>query len=81
MTDTTRNRNTRTEAEARELWCPMVRYVMTDDPPANRWWDQEQAAKNPEQCRCIAGECAMWRWYRRDDDGQHYGCCGLAGDP
>jgi hypothetical protein len=24
---------------------------------------------------------AMWRWYRHDDDGQHYGCCGLAGDP
>jgi len=34
---------------------------------------------NPESCRCIASQCAMWRWlgFSRDE---RLGCCGLAGD-
>jgi hypothetical protein len=50
-----------TEAEAKELWCPMDR---TDDL----------------EKRCIASECAMWRW-RHGTKITRHGYCGLAGRP
>ncbi len=37
----------KTEAEARKLWCPMVR---TGEPPTNT------------AARCIASRCMMWEW-------------------
>ena len=74
------NKNARTEDEARKMWCPMVRFDAGDNIVSNRWLGNgRQIHSNPEACRCIASECAMWRWQAHDDDGR-YGCCGLAGD-
>jgi hypothetical protein len=79
------NKNTRTETEARKLWCPMARVLSMDGPEdhsvaaaANRWWfwsketRKTTANKNPSSCRCIAFECALWQ---RADDERGY--CGL----
>ena len=54
-----------TEAEAREKWCPMVRYVSgDDDAPANRW----SGVNNPSPCRCIASQCMAWRFVEEHED-------------
>jgi len=57
-----------TEEQAREKWCPMVRYTFhSTDSSANRWKQSlppnEPHALNPLPCRCIAPECMMWRWH------------------
>src|SRR4029079_529187 len=68
--------NSHTEAEARELWCPMVRFVSDNSPDegsANRWTNND----NPGRCRCIASECAFWRW--ANISGPERGFCGLGG--
>lgn len=44
-----------TVEQAKELWCPMVRGL---------------AADHPTTCRCIADQCAMWRWDEYKADGQ-----------
>jgi hypothetical protein len=85
MTTDNRNKNTHTEAEARKFWRPMVRYSTlvsgVSDAGSNRWSPgAEDREGNPAQSRCIASECAMWRWYAHDADGDRYGNCGLAGD-
>ena len=60
-----------TEEQAREKWCPFVRF---DDTACNRHGVQahriietgEQIAghddNNPAYARCIASECMAWRW-------------------
>lgn len=87
----------KTEEQARELWCPMVRIARREDTGARDETlsvvggcntDALGRLRVPHSCRCIASECSMWRWY----DGQlHYpqkdppeprrGYCGLAGRP
>jgi hypothetical protein len=64
-----------TEKQARELWCPVARVAVGNYSVAvNRDEGDEIIAG----CRCIASECAMWRWSlprrRRGDDE---GYCGL----
>lgn len=82
------------QTEAREKWCPMVRMVRFEsgDPNA-RLQDLQvaggcntggRAARVPQGCRCIASDCAMWRfqhepdrsrrklWYPRPIPGKEY---------
>ena len=66
-----------TEQEARKLWCPMARFLDSDGDVANRWALSQSNDLNPLPCRCIASECAMWRWNDEDETGY----CGLAGRP
>jgi hypothetical protein len=82
-----------TEDEARELWCPMVRYERESaEPSFNRCRGNDGVHNNPpDPCRCIASQCAMWRWhqteakYRGAGDTfitvKGIGYCGLAGKP
>ena len=48
-----------TPAEARALWCPMVRVGVTRDAggPAGINDPEVEFSRN-----CIAERCAMWRW-------------------
>jgi hypothetical protein len=65
-----------TEAQAGQLWCPMSRFE-GNDGSAKRWSIfNNEVTTNPPECRCIASQCAMWRWA---DDTTGY--CGLAGAP
>jgi hypothetical protein len=60
-----------TEEQAREKWCPFVRF---DDEGCNRHYVQahhipetdEQVARhsdnNPVYARCVASSCMAWRW-------------------
>lgn len=65
-----------TEDDARQKWCPMVRYPL---------WPDECSGGN-EGARCIASDCMMWRW---DEDANELaetgfdcvGYCGLANKP
>jgi hypothetical protein len=62
-----------TEAEARELWCPMHRDLFIVD---------EGAAAVNDNTKCIASRCAMWRWeYPTERASESKGYCGLAGRP
>lgn len=49
-----------TPEQAKELWCPMVRASNGDDNSAN--CGDAEAFRNPGFARCIADQCAMWRW-------------------
>lgn len=67
-----------TLAEARDKWCPMVRYgVGGDDANASNRHASQMNGYNvsPDYARCIADKCAMWRWA----DANKVGFCGLAG--
>lgn len=96
-----------TPEQAREKWCPMVRIARRENTEPNfRGTEVVVAGCNtdalgrtrvPKSCRCIADDCAMWRWAAMDgplpDDaepGRIYvatrvrsgmGYCGLAGRP
>lgn len=77
-------KNLHTEVEARELWCPMARLLKIDGDnnyglvaaAVNRWWSHKNKTtdNNPKPCRCIASECALWRWTTYEK-----GHCGLVG--
>jgi hypothetical protein len=71
-----------TETEAKERWCPFVRFITnTDCSATNRWSnpkDEKITELNPDRCRCIASDCMMWR--QVDHPGSK-GYCGLAGKP
>jgi len=49
-----------TEEEAKKKWCPMVRFVATNEPPANRWPEHMQGEKT--YSKCLAADCMMWVW-------------------
>lgn len=49
-----------TAKHARLLWCPMVRASNGEDSPCNAGNGEEY--RSPKYARCIAQECAMWRW-------------------
>ena len=58
-----------TEDEARNKWCPMVRYVPNRPfsfgrivAAVNRWIDDEDTQLSPDPCQCIASDCACWEW-------------------
>ena len=72
-----------TETKARELWCPMVRIARREliqpHAPDTAYNNTVVAGCNtdalgrtrvPASCRCIASECAMWRWVPSDETHQ-----------
>ena len=76
-----------TEKQARELWCPMARFAIWskhgNSAAANRLGDDGGVKINHEYCRCIASQCAMWRWLDPSSTiaDRRTGYCGLAGKP
>ena len=68
--------NCHTEEEAQKLWCPMARYAREGTTAFNRCEGAHDYLSNPKSCRCIASDCAMWRWARYSEDK---GYCGLGG--
>ena len=81
-----------TEDEAKERWCPMVRFFNPNHSNAleNRWMGGSFD-------KCIASQCMMWRQYELSDEAKlgiqsaeeariaygltERGYCGLAGKP
>ena len=61
------------KSEAREKWCPMVRYNAhtNDSGGCNRHGANSSV---PDFALCVADLCMMWR-----EDGKKRGYCGLAG--
>lgn len=88
-----------TEVEAKQLWCPMVRIARreTVDRSASSAPDVVGGCNSdalggnriPASCRCVASQCAMWRWDNFDLSLNDVlagvrparGYCGLAGRP
>ena len=70
-----------TEDQAFKKWCPFTRTVSVDAA------GEEGAAVNRnvnqiliEGCECMGEVCMAWRWTDvKDDDGERFGYCGLAG--
>lgn len=87
-----------TEVEAKKRWCPMARAVSWEHGDAvtgnrvtcNLTTDPE-GSELTAASRCVASDCAMWRWRMEailGDAGAHRGWrqtdkgyCGLAGMP
>jgi len=69
-----------TEDEARQKWCPQVRFTpWSDQMLSNR--GEFSGATN-----CLASGCGAWRWSRGEyakptEDRGALGYCGLAGKP
>ena len=88
-----------TETEAKQRWCPMVRMAEEEGSGFAGTWNRTWRSRpipNPDECRCIASDCAMWRWTddsawegdglertAEESDGKwvRRGYCGLAGKP
>lgn len=92
-----------TRDQARGLWCPMVRAARLEqvgpapdsqNPPlavvGGCNTDAMGRTRAPASCRCIADECAMWRWGEWVEARENLiaalrvpvkGYCGLAGRP
>lgn len=66
-----------TTTQARELWCPMVRTARHEEVRMPLMGDYTKVTETivagcntdalggnrvPASCRCIADQCAMWRW-------------------
>lgn len=51
-----------TEAEARELWCPMVRAASGEEDSNACNAGTTEANRVFPFSTCIASQCAMWRW-------------------
>jgi hypothetical protein len=82
-----------TPAAAKALWCPMVRALNGDDQPCNSGNGPDY--RQPSYARCIADDCAMWRWVHTSasvpvkiengatiyeiKETKTHGYCGLAG--
>lgn len=68
-----------TEPEAKTKWCPMVRLTVPGSGPVNRVWqrfkawadgqDKDYIQDQEDNCKCIASECAMWRWVTQIQHG------------
>jgi hypothetical protein len=81
-----------TEQEAKEKWCPMIRFQIGPDNAAWQgvaYTNRGEEMRPPESVRCIASECMMWRWSIvgatvngvYDDNYPVEGYCGLGGKP
>jgi hypothetical protein len=64
-----------TEDEAKEKWCPFVRYKSVRGEGINRWVEEEPQL-NPDAARCIGSRCMAWRWTNQDGiDRQQAALC------
>ncbi len=62
-----------TEEQMREKWCPML---------GGKDLISRHDKNVPFTCRCIASDCAAWRWTTLvHSDGERRGYCGLVGRP
>ena len=68
-----------TPEQAKELWCPMVRIARREQVEPRSDWLAESSSnieivagcntdaaaglRIPKSCRCVADQCAMWRWH------------------
>ena len=67
-----------TEAEAREKWCPHVRFSQWAEGIVNNRGDLNG------KHNCLASECMAWRWCNGEEMWSHVtplGYCGLGGKP
>jgi hypothetical protein len=72
---------THTEAEAKKLWCPMVRVVSEDGAGYNRFSGNKNEY-DPIDHACIASKCMMWQWeHGREAELGKRGFCGLVASP
>ncbi|HEX8883148.1 MAG TPA: hypothetical protein VF797_01510 [Noviherbaspirillum sp.] len=78
-----------TKEEATAKWCPMARltacsasgHVGLSQTVFNRLQNGVNTAV-PDSARCLADQCAMWRWEEgRAPGSPRLGFCGLAGVP
>lgn len=78
--------NAHTEEQAKKLWCPMARVARREDLDRDRGptvivggcnTDALGGNRIPASCRCVASQCAMWRWAESYPEDRGY--CGLAG--
>ena len=79
-----------TEQEAKQKWCPFVRFVTPQDDVEgdynNRYTSVDMVIRKESPSTCIASDCMAWRWVimfsideqlpNRDEAS---GYCGLAG--
>lgn len=72
-----------TEDEAKQKWCPMVRFAPDSENGGMLVLNQPQ-----DTLKCVASDCMMWRldWAQRGIDYASgeiptKGYCGLAGKP
>jgi len=63
-----------TEEQARKLWCPMVRHFdgenITVTGNREAISRDDFGAENGNYNKCIASECALWRWHH-EISGMH----------
>jgi hypothetical protein len=70
-----------TEDEAKQKWCPQVRFTQWNDQMLSNRGEFSGATN------CLASGCMAWRWANERglrSDGASvpiYGYCGLAGKP
>lgn len=74
-----------TEEEAKQKWCPMVRYlaVFTSGSGSKSGGGYNRGADHPATtAHCIGSACMMWRTHAyASNPNKIHGYCGLAGKP
>jgi hypothetical protein len=70
-----------TEQEAKEKWCPEVRFLIGPDTASwqGNGYNNRGDYYEPKTCLCLASGCMAWRWV--DGEYLHLGYCGKAGKP
>ena len=77
----------KTEQEARECWCPFVRYAY--GAGKNSSGNRTDAADDKQRYNCIASDCMAFRWEQSDanwritrgENEERAGYCGLCTKP
>lgn len=68
-----------TESEAKEKWCPFVRFTFNSREGymmSNREYKQRTGGIS----HCMASACMAWRWGAKISETEREGHCGLAGN-
>lgn len=56
----------KTEAEAKECWCPFSRVnPLRERSSFNRYHEETAGKVGPDSANCIASRCMAWRWRRK----------------